>query len=718
MIITHDTNEATLSNVGSVGEFKIRNSARAFSILSSGLYSNKIKAIIRELSCNALDSHVGAGKGSVPFEVHLPTMLEPWFSVRDFGMGLDGNQVVDIYTTYFESTKSDSNDFVGALGLGSKSPFSYTENFTVTAIKHGTQRIYSAFINEQGVPSIAEMSEELTPDANGVEVKFSVTNRNDYSSFQNEARSVFKWFDIKPTITGNVIECSSPTYTERNIIPGVHLNSSDSYGIYNTGSVAVMGSIAYPMTDLPDAGKHFGNLAKLLDCGLTMTFAIGELDFAASREHLSYIPMTIDSIRSKLEELNASLGVQIATKVDAITCDWGKAAYLRRYARISLYRPAVIDYVITTKFPLYNVARNDGSTEFTHDFSTLSARGLSISGFRYSPNIRKSCKTIIPDTRDNGVMNGRVKVWTTPVDPDVVIILNDLKVGCMARAQYHYNTCGSKVPTTVMCVSHTSPDLAVRQLEYDKLLKELHNPPTVIYASSLIARERAKSTPSTGIASIRVKHDMSEGNEDAYTWEPCGVEFPATETYYYVALEGFTPVKDGKYINFFKDRALMDACGIAKIKDIEIYGVRKSRLKEISSLPNWVHYEEKLAKEILKISDSHIESLIAADVFDGYRNKVYTNPIVADRVGVDSAYNKFVKYSAGIKRTTGNVAQLVELCHKFGNAINMANTRAKLQKEITAVNKTYPLLRFFKDEVSVCGDVVDYVKLVDKNLKP
>ena len=76
-------NEAILSNVGEVGEFRIRNSAKAFKILSDGLYANKIRAIIRELSCNAVDSHVAAGKADVPFSVHLPNQLEPWFSIRD-----------------------------------------------------------------------------------------------------------------------------------------------------------------------------------------------------------------------------------------------------------------------------------------------------------------------------------------------------------------------------------------------------------------------------------------------------------------------------------------------------------------------------------------------------------------------------------------------------------------------------------------------------------
>ena len=149
--------QAVLSNVGQIGEFRIRNSAKAFSILSSGLYANKVRAIIRELSCNAVDSHTAAGKSDTPFDVHLPNSLEPWFSIRDYGTGLSAEQVTNIYTTYFESTKTASNEFIGALGLGSKSPFSYTDNFTVTAVQNGIKGVYTAFINESGVPSIAQL---------------------------------------------------------------------------------------------------------------------------------------------------------------------------------------------------------------------------------------------------------------------------------------------------------------------------------------------------------------------------------------------------------------------------------------------------------------------------------------------------------------------------------------------------------------------------------
>src|SRR5271157_2804432 len=92
--------------------FQITASKIAFNILSSGLYSNKIGACIRELSCNAYDAHVEAGKKDVPFEIHLPSSFEPWFSVKDYGVGLSHEGILGLYTTYFSSSRNDSNEYV------------------------------------------------------------------------------------------------------------------------------------------------------------------------------------------------------------------------------------------------------------------------------------------------------------------------------------------------------------------------------------------------------------------------------------------------------------------------------------------------------------------------------------------------------------------------------------------------------------------------------
>ena len=130
MILNQEKTKCETNMTGATA-FTIAANAKMFRILSSGLYSNKEKAIIREVSCNAVDANVQAGNGDTPIEVHLPSALEPFFSIKDNGTGLTPDQMVKIYTQYGNSTKTDDNTMIGALGLGSKSPFSYTSMFSV-----------------------------------------------------------------------------------------------------------------------------------------------------------------------------------------------------------------------------------------------------------------------------------------------------------------------------------------------------------------------------------------------------------------------------------------------------------------------------------------------------------------------------------------------------------------------------------------------------------
>jgi hypothetical protein len=293
VILDNSPNEkAEIVGVESVTDFKIKASAKAFDILSSGLYSDKPRAIVRELSCNAYDSHVAAGCPEKPFDVHLPNTFSPKFSIRDYGTGLDHDEVVNVYTTYFESTKTDSNDFVGALGLGSKSPFSYTNNFTVIAYKNGVKRNYSVFTSDAGVPTIALLSESETDESNGLEVTFAVTKQMDFHSFSYAASEVYRYFNTRPNITGNSINI--PDLKLKNeIIPGGYL--------FERRSVAVMGNVAYPVHWSSVYGAGWND--KFYYQGFYLQFDIGELDFQASREGLQYTRRTREALAKKRESL-------------------------------------------------------------------------------------------------------------------------------------------------------------------------------------------------------------------------------------------------------------------------------------------------------------------------------------------------------------------------------------------------------------------------------
>ena len=86
-------------------------------MLSKNLYSDDIGSTIRECASNALDSHRRAG-------VHMPIIVSfkaaqsgnYEFTVEDFGVGLDADDVKNIISKYGKSTKRNSANELGMMG--------------------------------------------------------------------------------------------------------------------------------------------------------------------------------------------------------------------------------------------------------------------------------------------------------------------------------------------------------------------------------------------------------------------------------------------------------------------------------------------------------------------------------------------------------------------------------------------------------------------------
>src|SRR5210317_1243345 len=108
MKLADRTVEIHSRGMDSANQFSIAQTSKMFKILSDSLYSDKIMAVIRELATNAYDSHISAGNKN-PFLVKLPTATDPNFTVRDYGTGLNQEDMDNLYTTYGASNKNDSN---------------------------------------------------------------------------------------------------------------------------------------------------------------------------------------------------------------------------------------------------------------------------------------------------------------------------------------------------------------------------------------------------------------------------------------------------------------------------------------------------------------------------------------------------------------------------------------------------------------------------------
>jgi len=353
--------ETHSAGVRSESGFTIAQTSKMFKILSDSLYSDKVMAVIRELSTNAYDSHISAGNKN-PFKVILPTSANPSFTVRDYGTGLSQVDMENLYTTYGASNKNDSNDFVGCLGLGSKSPFAYTKSFTTSSYFNGTKYTYIAAIDDSGVPTLNLFNTCETDEANGLEISFAVKN-HDFTEFTSKAIRIFHYFRMKPIIEGGLgNNLQDHKYSNTNIVISgngwrvCRLNNDTQYYPNNyhridSGVVAIMGNIAYPVQtaqiigqekeDQPDhiakwnrafqkadidSWKSF--VTEIINSGLylELDFGIGELEMDVSREGLQYTKSVIKSLRQKTQEIYLEMKDEFSkkissakTKIEAIT---------------------------------------------------------------------------------------------------------------------------------------------------------------------------------------------------------------------------------------------------------------------------------------------------------------------------------------------------------------------------------------------------------------
>lgn len=316
-----------LTNGNNEKKFTIQASAKAFQILSSALYSRKVEAIIRELSCNAFDSHMMAGYPERPFTVHLPNEWSSEFYVEDFGIGLSADDVENIYTSYFTSTKTESNDVIGGLGLGSKTPFSYTDSFNIRTRKDGIECHYNAYINMAGEPSVSLLTSTPTSEPNGVRVTVPV-KADDFGQFAQDAVKVYQWFPVLPEIVGRELTIHNKS--------AIRLATEGSFwapygqGSYNKNIIyAVMGNVCYHVANVAETfSAHFtkGEQTFFKNNSLYVKFDIGDLDVAASRETISFdeetekvfIKRVQDVIRLFSQETQDKLDGEITTVVDAI----------------------------------------------------------------------------------------------------------------------------------------------------------------------------------------------------------------------------------------------------------------------------------------------------------------------------------------------------------------------------------------------------------------
>lgn len=411
IIQTPETSVQTSGKMRTAG-FNMKASAKGFHIISTTLYKDPILAIVRELVCNAWDAHQMNKNLNVNVQVHLPTKLEPWFSVKDFGCGMSDDDIFGVYTTVFDSTKDDSNDVIGAMGLGSKTPFSYNngQSFSVKSVKDGLKAVYSAYL-DNGEPAITCMIEpHATTEPDGVEVIVPV-NESDFQRFEAAANNVLPYF-TSPAVESN-IELRKREFVYQD---GFFSEERASH-YHNTSIYAVMGNVVYPISS-----SHIDDIERTCSFfksqSMYVQFDIGELNVSASREELHYDDWTTGNINTRVKTMNDRFIEGAQQWVDDQNFDHASDAYRGTTAR---YNSNVYSHLLYNDEPITKYA-NDllRSSEKIHGSRGVQMRpecsnkeGVRRSEFRIRPN------DVLDPNRDY-------------MQRPILIIEDDLKVGGVA----------------------------------------------------------------------------------------------------------------------------------------------------------------------------------------------------------------------------------------------------------------------------------------------
>lgn len=313
MQVTHNDNFDTHAIMGGsdVMTFGIAETAEFFTVLFSSLYSDKPLAVVREVLCNAWDSHIASKNTDKAVEV---TVSDTNLVIRDFGFGIPHNKIRDVYLVAGNSTKTNDGKQTGGFGLGSKAPFAYSDHFTVSSYHLGTKILYAlsrGSAKTDGKPDARVMVKIPTTES-GLEVSIPLKNSEDRREFENLVKLIARNGEMKVNLNGEPIKVLPLSEGKEGFI--IHHGEV----IRGTSEKIFVryGSVIYPIPEHKDYANEYKVLLDLIGKLETHDYyrhqSNWKIIFQAdpntiavtpSRESLSLVETTVDTIKGLLTKL-------------------------------------------------------------------------------------------------------------------------------------------------------------------------------------------------------------------------------------------------------------------------------------------------------------------------------------------------------------------------------------------------------------------------------
>lgn len=556
---------------------KPENMYMLYYIVRNQLYSDEISALLREYSVNSTDVHIQTGQTDRPILVTLPTQLDSFLKIRDYGTGLDESGIKE-YVSFGESSKRADPNQTGQLGIGCKCGFTYGDSFLVNSYQNGMLTSWSAYIDPSNKGKIALMATCETTEPNGIEVVIPI-RANDVSKVHEKAIFLYSFFKVTPQLVNATREDMLQLESYKNAKP---VFQGEGWRYMGSGkSYAVMGNIPYSIdsSNFTDTELR-AETKKLLEGGLIINFELGRVDFSASREQLKYTPLTKKNISAKLTDITNELTKQCSLTFDACKSVWD--------AKI-LYKKV---------FSLYG--------EFFH-LRNLFGRSVTYKGFPIGTDafsledVNGGATAMRYRRPGSGGMLIKERVYNLHAADNHVVVLNDagLSNGILNRI-VGLIECSGSYDKEVYLISFTDDEAK------KKWFAESGLDCPILLLSSLPKEPLSKyyNNPTVANGGKNVKHASKEfvynGNgKSRYSsqrsafWDVATVDL-SNDTGVYVGVDRFYTLSKnggGQHHPHELNKTLQTLVGAGIVPPV-IYGFKEASVAKAKNNPNMVHFDD------------------------------------------------------------------------------------------------------------------------------
>lgn len=682
--------------------FGIQDMGMIFDILRNKMYSNKIMAICKEISCNARDAHREIGKGDVPIEIYLPNGWDAKLKIKDFGPGISPDRMTNIFIKYAASTKRDDNLQTGGFGLGAKTPFSYSDTFSIITIVNGIEYHYAAFIDETKVGKLSLLEQkDAEGKPSGTEIIIPVKSQ-DFGEFYRCIEEVTRYWDLCKNSARPKIEGYKITYRE---MAPVTIEGNNwkllSTSHYNLDVTLVIDGIIYSLdTSSFKKIKAWNDISGIRGT-LLLPIDVGMVNLAANRESVHLDSKTETFIKNIFEEVSKDLSDKIKSKINSAknyweACEIYKNIYNTFYGYDLLYNQSI----------------------FTWNNLKLSDQGIALS--------EEHVKSYAMD-------NNRVEKRT----------FWSLKINNPEKEKIFYIDFNNfkEIPTSLI------RKIFLQNKDIKRILiisKDTFEGSLKDYVKYIECKPLSEIISPPKNTSKRITYYLFDKNKNTFsrTSQEAIKDDKNKKVYVYFKKGSFGSEKIaliGKY--------RVPNATVHKLQeifnDISIYGL-EADVKNISKndttfdptsvIKDAISLEEYIANNILNKISLAPERIKFAQYNSRstYMNKFYCMDKIAEKLPKDSLINKYVEVSKNIANTLNefsNISTIIEILpedlkNKFNTAFKDKSAPSSHFDDLNAIGlyekiiKTYPLLNYinFYVDKSVAF-TIDYILMVDENLK-